>query len=251
MSDLGGRIVMYSVFGLGYGIYLFFTSFSLFRQKRMIENTPTSKVRSIAMGLVEIYGRVVASADNVMKAPFSGEDCVYCKWTMEEHRSSGKSRHWAVVASEEVGKYFFLQDDTGTVLVDPRGAKVDIPITHEYSSITPTIRSFLEAYKPGNISLFGLKKKMRFREYLLAQDNKVYIMGDADDNPFVEDGSSDKNETDIMIQKRKPKSFYYISDKPEKEVLNRFRWQVFGGLFGGAGLTVVCLFIIFAQFGIL
>lgn len=245
------RLVLYSVFGLGYGIYLFFTSFSLFRQKRLIENTPTSKIRSIAMGRVEIYGTVIPNANDIIKAPFSDDDCVYCKWTIEEYRSTGKSSHWATVASDEVGKYFFLQDDTGTVLVDSRGAKVDIPITHEYSSVTPTIKSFLEGQEISYKILLGLKKKMRFREYLLAQDNKVYIMGDAGDNPFVEEASSDKNEADIMIQKSKPKSFYYISDKPEKDVLNRFKWRVFGGLFGGAGLIVVCLAIIFARFGIL
>ncbi len=89
---------------------------------------------------------------------------------------------------------------------------------------------------------------MRFREYFLEQGDKVYIFGNAGDNPFVEDGSSDKNESDIMIKK---KGFYYISDKSEKEVLKSYSLKVYGGMFGGAGLIIVCLFVIFLYIGIL
>jgi hypothetical protein len=52
-------ILFYSVGGLLLGLYVFYRGFHHFRRKRLIENTPTSKVRSIAMGLVEIFGTVV------------------------------------------------------------------------------------------------------------------------------------------------------------------------------------------------
>ena len=72
------------------GFSLFIWGFLSFRWKRLIENIPTSKIRSIAMGLVEISGRVVKSKNNNLKSPFSQNDCVYYKCTIEEYRRSGK-----------------------------------------------------------------------------------------------------------------------------------------------------------------
>jgi len=95
----------------------------------------------------------------------------------------------------------------------------------------------------------GMNKTMRYREYFIAPGDKVYIMGTADDNPFVHESSSQKSEHDIMIQKGN--SFYYISDKPEKDILGNYGWKVTGGLFGGSITIIVCLFVIFLILNIL
>jgi hypothetical protein len=47
------------------------------------------------------------------------------------------------------------------------------------------------------------------------------------------------------------KAPFYISDKDEKGVLSRLRWQVTAGIYGGASLAVVCLGFLLEQFGIL
>ena len=41
------------------GTGLLIQAFRLFKKKKMIENIPTSKVRSIAMGLVELNGKII------------------------------------------------------------------------------------------------------------------------------------------------------------------------------------------------
>jgi hypothetical protein len=41
------------------GVYLFYRGFRLLQRKRLILNTPTSKVRSASMGLVEINGLAI------------------------------------------------------------------------------------------------------------------------------------------------------------------------------------------------
>ncbi|MBW2968259.1 hypothetical protein KY362_07270, partial [Candidatus Woesearchaeota archaeon] len=79
MAD-SDNLFLYLVIGFGFGIYLFIKGFSWFRLKRMVENIPTSKIRSLAMGLVEIYGSVVLFEDKVLKSPFTGKDCVYYKY---------------------------------------------------------------------------------------------------------------------------------------------------------------------------
>ncbi|MBS3097168.1 hypothetical protein J4209_00065 [Candidatus Woesearchaeota archaeon] len=248
------RILTYSLIGLGFGIYLFVSGFRWFREKRLIENMPTSKIRSIAMGMVEIFGEAFPQKGKALKSPFSNNDCVYYRYTIEEYRSSGKSSKWVIVKKGESRTYFYLKDETGSVLIDPKGAKIDIPKDFEFNSSLgkdppDKIKSFLKSNGVGFEGLFGMNKTMRYIEHFIAPRDKVYIMGTAGDNPFVEEGSSQRNEMDIMMQKGK--DFYYISDKPEKDVLKLYGWWVIGGLFGGSALIVGCLFVIFAYIGIL
>ena len=92
---------------------------------------------------------------------------------------------------------------------------------------------------------------MRFQEYLIEPKNKLYIIGTADDNPFVEDASVEHGVKDIMIQKGKNEKMYFISDKPEKDLIKTFKWKIIGGLLGGGILIVISLAILFFMFGIL
>ena len=57
------------------GPILFLRSFHTFRLKRLIQNTPTMRIRSMAMGLVEINGAITAKS--VSSAPFSGRPCAF------------------------------------------------------------------------------------------------------------------------------------------------------------------------------
>src|SRR4030042_6307126 len=98
----------YLIAGFGAGIYFFFRGLFWFKEKKLIENMPTSKIRSLAMGLVEIAGEVVPAKKAVLKSPFSGKNCVYYRYTVEELRSSGTSSHWVTVKEGKEGVPFFL-----------------------------------------------------------------------------------------------------------------------------------------------
>lgn len=249
-----GTIVAYTLLVLGAGIYLFVNDFKWFWEKRLIENTPTSKIRSIAMGLVEIFGEAQPKDGRMIKAPFSNKECLYCKYTVEEYRKSGKSSRWVTIKNGEDRTFFYIKDETGAVLVDSEGANTDIPMDSEFNSSCgknppENIIKFLESNGMSYEGFLGMNKTMRYREYFIAPEDKVYIMGTAEDNPFVEEESSQKSEQDIMIHKGN--SFYYISDKPEKEILGNYNWKVTGGLLGGSATIIVCLFVIFSILNIL
>jgi hypothetical protein len=224
------------------------------KQKRMIENTPTSKVRSIAMGNVEVYGEVVPE-EKTLKSPITGKDCVYYDYKIKEQRSNGKSTYWVTLKSGNDAVKFYLKDSTGSVLVDTKGAKVDIPDDYSFNSgfgkIPDTAIRFFDKNNIKYKALFGFNKRLRIVEKYIAPKDKLYIMGTAGDNPYVEEATAQKNEEDIMIQKGGLGTIYYISDRPEKDILDKLRWKVIGGLFGGAALSLVCLAIILYDFGIL
>jgi len=133
-SSADPRIFLYAIAGFFAGLYYFIKGFSWLKQKRLIENTPTSKIRLIAMGLAEIYGEVVPIKENLFKSPFSVKDCVYCKYTIQELQSSGKSSRWVTIKSDVKTEPFYLKDDTSAVLVDPKGAAVEIPEDFHFNS---------------------------------------------------------------------------------------------------------------------
>lgn len=217
---------------LAIGAVLFLVGFYFLRKKRLIQNTPTSKIRSLAMGLVEIYGKVVPAKEVILKSPLQNKGCVYYRYTVEEYRSTGKSSSWVVAQSDTRGAEFFLRDETGTVLVDPNGAEIEIPMDYE----SRTMPSFFKMSV--NVGPFGFStgSRRRYREWLIEPGDKLYIMGNAGDNPFVEEGTASHSEKDIMIQKGGP--MFYITDKLEKDVLKSFGWRI-GGFVGGGFLLLL------------
>lgn len=241
------------IFLITTGIVILIWGLISFKMKRLIENTPTSKIRSIAMGLVEIYGEVDPLKDNILKSPFSKNDCVYYKYSVEELRQSGKSASWVTIKKGEEKKLFYLKDETGSVLIDLTGAKIDIPTDKIFDSSLgrdppETVKQFLSTI---NIAwegfLFGVNKTMRYTEYFIAPGDKLYIMGTADDNPYVKEASAEKSVEDIMIQKGKFEKIYYVSDKHEDAILLRYGLKTYVGLILGS-ISIILSLIILAMF---
>ena len=82
---------------------------------------------------------------------------------------------------------------------------------------------------------------MRYSEYFIAPKDKLYIMGTASDNPFVEEASAVEGVEDVIIKKGKHEKFYYISDKPERLILWRLKGIVACGFVVGSFLIIIGL----------
>jgi hypothetical protein len=172
-------------------------------------------------------------------------------YAVEKYVSSGKSGHWQTIKKNSSPDPFYIQDDTGKVLVDPQKAEIKVPMGYHSQSSwgkdpEPTVRKFLQSE---NIrfegSLFGANFTMRFREWLIPPGMALYVMGEAGDNPYVEDATSAEGVEDIMIKRGKDK-IMMISHGKEKQVLSSLKWKAFGGLIGGFLLSLVGLVIIIA-----
>src|ERR1700686_5705425 len=55
------------------GVYLFYRGFRLLQRKRLILNTPASRIRSASMGLVEING--LATGPYLINSPLKQTNC--------------------------------------------------------------------------------------------------------------------------------------------------------------------------------
>lgn len=174
-----------AVIGAFAGVYVFYRGFRLLQRKRLILNTPASKIRSAAMGLVEING--LAVGPYTMTAPITGVACYYFHSTAWQWQQRGKNSQWVKVAEERVHVPFFLDDNTGRVLVDPQGAEMDIHRDFHDEFGTSLFSSTMEI--PSNISSFlarhgvSTDKKIKVEEYCIKPKNALFILGTLAHNP--------------------------------------------------------------------
>ena len=228
------------------GIVFFFSGFGVMKKRNTIANIPKSKVRSIAMGLVEVNGKALQG--NPLKSPFSNKKCVYYKYMVEEYVKRNKNSYWRTVAQKVSDEYFYLQDETGTVLIDPRLAELDLKPDAEFRSNfgrdpPEQVMNFLKEQNISFEGLFGANKKMRYREWFIAPEDALYIIGTAVSNPFNKDSA---NNDDKAMIKRDKDELFMISDSSENSLLKKLKWQLagcfgLGGLICTIGLAVMLL----------
>jgi hypothetical protein len=259
MSDNGDDIT-WAFVGLGFGVYSFFRGFRVLRNKRIVENTPTSKCRSIAMGLVEVQG--TAAGERTIPSLVGQLPCFCSQVKIERWQKSGKSHRWVKVHEEKTGIPFLLEDSTGRVKVDPAGAEYDLSSDLEYSTsgglspVTgltlsrlnaagaagPMVAQRFQSYCAAHgVSFQG---KMRFFERNLCPGDPVYVLGTAGEVP----GVADEYER-VIIQKGRHHPWFFIAESSERELLAKMSRQTWLGIFGGAALSLACLGYLLYKFG--
>jgi len=158
------------------GASLFLAGFRDLRVKRLIENTPTSRIRSVAMGLAEVNG--VIGCRSMVSAPFSGRPCA-C-WNVDIS-IQGRRNTWRIVHRATSGHPFFLHDDTGVALILPYGA--DCRVHFGVEEVCAGI-ALPECYS-NYVDTLGVRRYLwrfgvlRFRERVLEEGSRVYVMGTA------------------------------------------------------------------------
>ncbi len=115
----------FGIVALLIGIAALYFGFRRYKQYHLVRSIPTSKIRSIAMGLVEAAGKV-KKFKNTFVSPLSNEPCVYWRVLVERCVHRRRSAHWETVVNKGSGTHFLLKDETGEVLVDPSGAEMNI-----------------------------------------------------------------------------------------------------------------------------
>ena len=95
---------------------------------RLIEDTPTSRVRSAAQGYVELAGRCRPLDGTQNLAPLTQRPCVWWKYRVQQRTESGPSgkrrQSWRTVSSGRSEQPFMLDDGTGECIVQPAGAEI-------------------------------------------------------------------------------------------------------------------------------
>ncbi len=183
-----GTLFFVCAIGFGLGIMLFIRGFRLLQRRRLILDTPSSKIRSASMGLVEING--LAVGPYTMIAPITARPCYYYRTLVWEYKQEGKNKQWVKIAGESMHVPFYVDDNTGRMLVDPRGADLELhrDFQQEFNG------SFFSSRDnaPANVIQFmarhgvATSNKIKVEEFCIKPKNSLFVLGTLAENPGVE-----------------------------------------------------------------
>ncbi|MCB1152423.1 MAG: hypothetical protein H6684_01050 [Deltaproteobacteria bacterium] len=149
---------------------LFFESFRRLRLKRWMENTPTSKVRSMAAGLVELKGH--ARRAYALRTPILMMPCVYYHTRAYRlMRMQNGNDQWVLSSDRNSGPVpFYLEDETGRVLVNP-----------DKATMKPAHKQEIQGQIQTAIGMvFDVDPETRYVEEFIPEGAAVYVLGSAE-----------------------------------------------------------------------
>jgi hypothetical protein len=149
-------------------------AFVCLRLKRRIEDTPTSRIRSLAMGLVEVRGR--ARRCYALVAPMTQSPCVW--YRLRKYRRDSRNQ-WSLRSESDSSHVpFVLDDGSGRVTVEPAGATVKVATR--------------QTGYPGNGTVIGAAVEggpdEKWVEELIYEGTTLYILGYARPARFIGGG---------------------------------------------------------------
>ena len=154
----------------GLGIFYFI------RRARLIEDTPTSRIRSAPQGYVEIIGRVKYLANEAITAPLTLLPCAWYHYKIEKqetvHTGKGSHTRWRTIEEQSSERAFVCVDDTGQCMIDPRGAEVQ---THGEDTWHGSSK-WPQSDKPAR-QLFFTMGGYRYTEQRLIENETLYALG--------------------------------------------------------------------------
>jgi hypothetical protein len=228
MSNSRDDDVVWGVVGFYLGIWAFFYGFKKLRRKRLIENIPTSTVRGLAMGLVELIG--VVRPASILRSPLAGTECAAYKFQVEEYRSSGKSGRWETVAhGDSFSCPFYLEDATGKVKIYPSGSEL-------YWQPDYTFETGFGKTMPENLTKFmeenGIKsrnwlfaKTMRFTEWHFQGGSPIYVLGTAKPDDAQSLSVDQKMLVDRLDKLKKDPQFLKEADTNQDGTISAEEWD--------------------------
>jgi hypothetical protein len=279
LLSLLGNPVIWSLIGFGAGIYFFFRGFGLLRRKRFIANVPRSTIRGASLGLVEVSGKV--EAPYTIIAPLSEEDCCFYRTIAWK----GGKGTWLKAAEESLSTPFFLDDGTGKLMVDARGAQADLPaaFAEEYQGTVPD-------YALRFLNRHGVSESaVKLEEYVVRQGATLFAMGTlreitAKDTAGAAAGVLSSEAADLQrleelggvtlpisaADRRQPavakvsEQFdlhpavalgngpnhpLFISVRSQREIVLALAWKSAVYIWGGPILTLTCFWYLLSRFG--
>jgi hypothetical protein len=286
MSSHGGDADVALVVGFGAGLFFFFKGFRIYREYRVLLDTPEIPIRSIPMGLVEIHGK--ARVEQTVTSPVTRTPCCFYKVDIERWIRDKNGGHWSHAATDADGARFYLEDGTGKVLVDAHGAEYDLIRTARvetggslgrslgrlWRKDDPTLtagamasEADLLAYAHSTVSARGSSLSLATGGLSLNLGGAIRLGGGSSgryrlseylilpDHWYDLTGTCGENpapqdEHDRnLITKGTNEPTFLISWRDEKQIEGTLRKRAALHIFGGAALSVGCLGILLAKFG--
>lgn len=242
----------------GAGVYLFFKGFKVYWEYRVLKNLPVSAIRGLAMGLVRMRGR--ATGAESLLSPVTRQPCYFYNLHIAKWETDHRNRHaWMRWSRDSDMVKFYLEDETGKVLLNPRGAELEFDKTFQQiidgelpdslfassrrsersgseseTDAVPPAAAARERYKLeliGSLAKGGAKPpagRFRLTEYCILPQQWYEVTGTCLENHLAKD-DADRNQ----IRKGTKEPTFVITDKEsfERTLDARAVASIFGGAF--------------------
>jgi hypothetical protein len=283
--------------GLSAGALALTYALTLYERRRRVQNVPTSRIRSAAVGPCELHGHARAGAP--LRTPFSRMPCVWYEYRMVRRDATdgssatirlggmalsaggnGPRERVQVVTGRSNDIPFYIEDETGRIEIDPRGAHVEVGTVQTLNSVPfagaplppGTKVSITERYIPvdhpiwvmGHLRVEGDEqggRADRLAEHLraLKADAARMAAGDGNGDGVVDASewermvhevrrdwqasrlSADGRTDRVFVGRSGHDGFFYITETSEKTVVRRFAVRALACLAAGIGLAAWAL----------
>lgn len=172
----------YLVFVIACGIAsaaCFVAAFVFWHRVRLIEDTPTSRIRSAHQGYIEIIGQADKLGHEPLLAPITLTPCVWYRYKVEERHSYEANNKqvypWVTVQDGVSEEMFLLDDGSGKCIIDPEGARVTPAWRRVWYGNSSSTWTTLPR-KPGLLSRLGVGR-YRFTEERIHCGDEMYAIG--------------------------------------------------------------------------
>lgn len=242
-------VVLVILFGVG--LVIIWTGFKDYRLGRLIRNTGTETVRSIAVGRTEIQGIARVPGPSLAR-PISEGECLYAHYRVDEEREGNDDdTTWATLAHDTWVMDFLVDDGTGTVRVEP-----EIDATFEISDDhTSWIEIPAGREEPPRIAVFleqvaGVEptttRTRRYYEEVIPPGERVYVLGGAVPRQHGREHAAEE----LVISRDDASGQFVISDNTQGELTSELSRRAPMLIALGLALSAVSLYFILVQLGV-
>jgi len=235
--------------------YMIFMFIKMMKLRMFIQDIPSAKIESVAVGLNEIKGTVLET--NSIPSPISGIKCVYFRYKkMIKIEDSSETKWETAEIGEYLPEHFYVQQRGKRIAVETKGAVFDLHNKQEYSKTLNTLYygghnpniKYIEENIPvmADVYILGsvitkdyddelrayIRDRKTDREYAdkfdlntdrIIDNDEWDSMKTAIEKEFADKMSGlDPNEL-LKIAKTKDDKMLFISDISEKQILTRLK----------------------------
>ena len=174
-ADLPGGALVFMALLAAVSLWAFYASFRALKRARVVEDVPTSRLRSAAQGYVELSGTAEPLPGTPVLAPLSRRPCAWYRYRVDvrQRDTSGHGSEWRMVENGVSDALFRLVDETGECVVDPEGADVTPALRQTWYGISRVPGG----PPPRESALSRFSGRYRYQEELIRPGDPLHAVG--------------------------------------------------------------------------
>lgn len=215
--------LLVTLFLAGFGLVALFGGWHRYRTSRIVANTPTESVRSMAAGRTELEG-TARPVDEPFDQPFDDGEAVLASYEIEEYHHDDDGGDWHTLDSGELVAPFLLDDGTGRALVDV-DRTVSLQISDEHRTRIrvdddeqepEVVKRFLREDSDVDVSDTGWfsGEDRRYTQEVLPPGSDAYVFGDAQPR----EDAAGTGEERLVLRRDEGTDRFVVSDMREDEL---------------------------------